>query len=346
LKIAFNLSPKTGPFGGGNSFLQNISEGLRHHGHEVHFDLSQDDLDFVVVLDPRWNHGMISFNSRDLVLYLHRNTQTLVVHRINECDERKGTHGMNRKLRRINYLADQTVIVGSWLKHLDLFAKSTDITIDSNEIRTILNGSDSRVFYPDDSKWWNGQTALKIVTHHWSAHPYKGRETYLFLDQLLGTSEWQGRIEFTYIGNIRGQEEFTNTKFIPALSESELAKELRKHHCYLTASRNEPGSNHQNDGGLSGLPILFLNSGSLPEYCQDFGFGFETSAELPCAIESLMSNYTSLRKRMSAYPHHHVAMVENYIKLFEELLEARETKLALRNLGQNKMTLLRLLFPM
>jgi hypothetical protein len=346
LKIAFNLSPRLGPYGGGNTFLHSISQGLRRRGHEVYHDLTRNDLDVVFILDPRWNHGMISFNSRDLVFYLLRNKQALVVHRINECDERKGTSGMNRKLRRINYLADQTVIVGSWLRDLDLFAIDRNKSFNSNEIQTILNGSDSELFYPANSNFWKSDKPLKIITHHWSAHPNKGRDVYLFLDKLLEESKWRRRIEFTFVGNVLRPEEFRNTRFISALEGPNLAEELRKHHCYLTASKYEPGSNHQNDGGLSGLPILYLNSGCLPEYCEGFGIGFDSSEDLPDVIESLMLNYDLLQGKMRDFPHNHLVMVENYIKLLEELLAVRDSKLKIRNLFRNRLTLLRLLFPM
>ena len=48
----------------------------------------------------------------------------------------------------------------------------------------------------------------------------------------------------------------------------ELANELRKHDIYITGSKNEPSGNHHMEGALCGLPILYVNSGALPEYCQ------------------------------------------------------------------------------
>ena len=72
-----------------------------------------------MILDPRWYHSSSAFNSKQIIKYLNRvNPKAIVVHRINECDERKNTNFMNKKLRQINYLADATIFVGKWL--LDL----------------------------------------------------------------------------------------------------------------------------------------------------------------------------------------------------------------------------------
>ena len=49
---------------------------------------------------------------------------------------------------------------------------------------------------------------------------------------------------------------------------------LSKNHVYLTASINEPAGMHHIEGALSGLPIIYRNSGAIPEYCSDFGVSF------------------------------------------------------------------------
>ena len=46
------------------------------------------------------------------------NQDVIVVHRINECDERKKTNFVNRYLIEANKSADSTVFVSSWLKNL------------------------------------------------------------------------------------------------------------------------------------------------------------------------------------------------------------------------------------
>ena len=53
-----------------------------------------------------------------------------------------------------------------------------------------------------------------------------------------------------------------------------MANELKKHHVYLTASLNEPSGNHHIEAAQCGLPILYINSGGIPEYCSGYGVEF------------------------------------------------------------------------
>ena len=61
-----------------------------------------------------------------------------------------------------------------------------------------------------------------------------------------------------------------NTNLIDPLSGRELANELKKNHIYLTASINEPSGNHHIEASQCGLPVLYLKSGGIPEYCKRF----------------------------------------------------------------------------
>ena len=63
-----------------------------------------------------------------------------------------------------------------------------------------------------------------------------------------------------------------------------LAAELKRHHAYVTGSMNEPGGNHQNEGALCGLPLLYRRSGCMPEYCAGFGIDFAGVDEVPAAL--------------------------------------------------------------
>ena len=76
--------------------------------------------------DPRSYNDEITFGSFEIIRYLlFVNKKAIVVHRINECDERKNTKHMNRFLRWSNYCADYTVFIASWLKDLNLYLKDT-----------------------------------------------------------------------------------------------------------------------------------------------------------------------------------------------------------------------------
>ena len=87
-------------------------------------------------------------------------------------------------------------------------------------------------------------SALKAFTHHWSSHRNKGFEIYKLIDDLINSEKWSNKLEFTYVGNVSEEFEFFNSEIKKPLAGIELAKEIKKHHIYVTASINEPSGNH------------------------------------------------------------------------------------------------------
>jgi hypothetical protein len=214
-----------------------------------------------VIIDPRSRIPNIPFGTGAVLRYLTGvNSEALVLHRINECDERKNTRTMNFRLRLANYAADYTVFVGSWLQNLKVWRPE-----DGCGHSVILNGADPQVFNSNGHRPWPGSGPLKLVTHHWGGNWMKGFDIYERIDSMLVEETWRGRIEFTYIGNIPTDFHFKNAHHLLPIDGDALASELRKHHVYVTAAINEPGGNHQNEGALCGLPLLFRNSGSMPD---------------------------------------------------------------------------------
>jgi hypothetical protein len=262
VKIAINFRLKQGPWGGGNRFAASLVGALGARGDIVHHTLDCPDLDLILLLDPRWRHPSVTFTAGAILRYLlFRNSRAMVIHRINECDERKNTRRMNAQLRRANYCADHTVFVGTWLRQLNLWQNEAQ-----SRSNVITNGADATVFNSRNWQAWPKKGPLKLVTHHWGGNWMKGFDIYQRLDSMMAEPEWRGRIEFTYIGNLPRGFAFRNARHVAPLDGEALAGELRSHHAYVTASINEPGGNHQNEGALCGLPLLYRRSGCLPEY--------------------------------------------------------------------------------
>lgn len=339
MKVALNFKARSGPWGGGNRFLSALSAALTAGGHSVSASLDDDHLDLIVLLDPRRRHPSVTFTPGAILRYLmFRNPQALVVHRINECDERKGTTHMNRLLRRANYCADHTVFVGSWLQRLPLWEPRPGAST------VITNGADTTLFHARGFEPWTGQGPLRLVTHHWGGNWMKGFDIYQRLDRMLAEPRWRGRIEFTYIGNLPNGFAFENATHAPPLDGEPLATALRSHHAYLTASINEPGGNHQNEGALCGLPLLYRRSGCLPEYCDGFGVAFDETDFEP-RLEQLIEQYAAIVPAMMRYPHTAARMTASYLACFERLLASRDRIVAARRLWRSPWLLLRNQIP-
>ncbi len=326
MKISIGYKVQQGPWGGGNGFYAGLIQYLQTAGYQVVQNLDDDDIDIILVTDPRRRNNAIPFTYNAAWRYArYKNPSCLLVHRINECDERKNTNSMNRLLKQCNAVMDHTVFVGTWLKELDLWQG-----IEKMPYSVILNGSDSNIFNSVGLKPWTGDGPLKLITHHWGGNWMKGFDIYQRLDQMLAEDKWRGRIEFSYMGNLPVGFQFNNTTFIEPKSGKDLADELRNHHAYVTGSIGEPGGNHQNEGAQCGLPVLFLRSGCMTEYLDEYGVGYNSIINFEEELEKLLRNYTYWQKKITSYPNTLKATCLSWETLFLDLFRNREELISLR----------------
>ncbi len=341
MKIAIGMRPYSGPWGGGNRFVAALCEALRRAGHTVVHELADDDIDFLLMTDPRLRSPNVTFSAGAILRYLtFRNPNALAIHRINECDERKNEAFINHKLVRANYVADVTVFVGEWLSLLPVWQRHL-----RQPWFVVRNGADERMFNPSGFTPWQGKGQLRLVTHHWGYHEYKGFDIYRQLDDMLADPAWRNRIEFTYVGNLPAGFAFKHARHLKPLDGVDLARELQAHHAYVTGSIGEPGGNHQNEGALCGLPLLYRESGCLPEYCEGFGISFANSEEFPPALERLIKNYHDLVVQMTSYPHTATRMARSWLDLFHSLDLERAEIVGARRLWRSPTKALRSMWP-
>jgi len=340
MKVAVGYHIQGGPWGGGNAFARSLVEALNARGDRVVHTLVDPDIDLILLTDPRGRSPQTSFHAGTVLRYLlTTNGNAVTVHRVNECDERKGTRNMNRLLRRANYAADYTVFIASWLKDLDVWRAQSPYSV-------ILNGADTNIFNDSDYRPWSGYEPLRLVTHHWGGNKLKGADVYEALDCMLEEPEWRGRLEFTYVGNIPSGVTLRNTRHIPPLTDIHLAREISRHHVYITGSINEPAGMHHIEGALCGLPLLYRNSGALPEYCSGYGLGFNDVCGFRNVLKQMMDEYSLYRENMKSYKNTAQRMSRDYLSLFDDLLSSRASIMGSRNLFRNPWLLLRNQIPM
>jgi hypothetical protein len=325
MKISLGWKLQAGAFGGGNQVGQALKAALLAAGHQVTHDLNDPQIDLILLADPRPELQITAFSHYEVTHYLrHINPNALLVHRINECDERKAQHNIvNPPLRQAACLADHVVFVSAWLRDLHLGQG-----MQARQNSVILNGSDTTLFHSIGHIPWDGHGPLKLVTHHWGASPLKGFDIYQRLDELVAQS--QGRLSFTYIGRLPEGFRLQHSRYLEPLTGQALADELRAHHVYITASRFEPGSNHQNEGALCGLPLLYLQNGSLLEYCTGYGIGF-TETDFEAQVALMERTYADWQPKMAGFPHRAERMVAEYLTLFSQLAEQRANLIAQRH---------------
>lgn len=319
LKVSIGYKFFDGPYGGGNLFVKNLSDYLNSKGVKVVYDLKDGDIDIILIINPLKKSEFSTFNHLDAYFYkTYINKNSIIVHRINECDERKNTFNINDQIIDANNYSDYTVYVSQWI--YDLFIQKG---LSKKNSKVILSGSNNLYFNQKNKILWDGISKFKLVTHHWSANWMKGFDTYSLIDNLLEKPYWKDKISFTYIGNLPKNFKFKNTKVVEPLSESDLGKSLKIFHGYVTGSINEPSGNHHIEAMQSGLPVLYINSGGIPEYCRGYGVMFEKN-NFENQLKIFIDSYSELCNNLTNFKNDSEKMSSEYLELFNDLLASKE----------------------
>jgi len=295
MKILINRKPVEGPWGGGNLFVKAFCESARKRGHKITFAF-EDDLDLIFVQDPRYSDLGISIN--EIANYKQSHPRVKIIHRVNECDARKNTTGVDEMLKQTSSVTDTTVFVSEWMK--DYHLKKGWLC---NKVEVIYNGVNKEHFQKRP-KIQNGK--INIVAHHWSDNRMKGADIYEFLDVLAGDDE---RFTFTYIG--RTSSKFKNTNLIRPLHGLWLGNELSRYDVYVSGSRFDPGPNHILESLACEIPtIVHRDGGGAVEFAGE-GCAFQDKDQLL----DLLINYASIENAVS--PSTWEACSDSYLDLIE-----------------------------
>ena len=310
-RIAFNMRAVSEPWGGGNWWLTQMVGDLRDHRYEVRFDLRREP-DCVVVVDPRVG-GNVVFGRDEIAEHRRRHPETRVLHRINECDLRKGTNEIDALLASANEVADSTVFLSDWLR--DYHAERWfDL---SRPHAVVHNGADFAIFHPGEPRADGG--ALRLATHHWSANPLKGFDVYREVDRLIADGSLPDT-ELWVIGRWPDDCDWQAAHTFPPTGGTELADLLRSCDAYITASRFEPGGMHYVEGAQCGLPVLYHeDGGGIVEVARRFGIGFRD--DVASAIEELRGRLPELQKLVRERTPSGEAMCAGYRDLIAGLIE-------------------------
>ena len=284
-----NRKIKEGPWGGGNLFVKGMATSLASSGHEVYFDFVRD-LDYIFVIDPRPNQNGYDINQ--ILQYKHMFPNVKLVHRINECEKRKGlSNGLDRILIETAKRADHVVFISDWLKSY-FHEKGYD-----GKSNVVYNGCDSRYF--NFNKIGNPTPErVHLVTHHWSNHMLKGYDFYQSLDDVLSENNWK----FTFIGRYNESFKPKNIHLVDPKSGQDLADEIKKANVYVTASKWEPCGMHHIEGAACGLPVLYhRDGGGINEGCARYGESFHSIDSFKKSLTKILENYEDYQKRIKSH---------------------------------------------
>lgn len=289
--VAMNMKPVKGPWGGSSPFVTQLASWLKRLGYRVTYSLD-GDVRVIVLIDPRKEGGTKPFGPDEIRAFKANHPEVRVLHRVNECDQRKNTDFMDRMLEEANGLADATVFISEWL--LDYHAGRW---FDREKPHAVAyNGADSAVFHPVGSTGYDGSGPFRVVTHHWSDNPLKGFDVYERLDGLIAEGKLTD-VEFHVIGRWPSGISWRAARTFPPTHGRDLAERLRACHAYITASRWEPCGMHHVEGAQCGLPLLYdEEGGGIVEAGRRYGIGFR--GDPADAIARMRDDYALYRRRV------------------------------------------------
>jgi len=312
-QVAINMKPVSGAWGGSSVFVWQFMEALKRYGFKVRFNLKKA-VDVILIVDPREDLQFKAFGIKEIEDYKTRHPEVKIIHRINECDQRKKTVSMDEMLRQANILADWTVFISAWLK--DYFVERWFNPERPHSV--IYNGANPNHFHPVNCNRYVPGKTMRVVTHHWSDNPMKGFPVYQQLDEMIASGKIRG-FEFWVIGRWPKGIQWRSARTVGPTSGRKLGDLLRQCHLYITASLWEPCGMHHVEGAQCGLPLLsHVDGGGIVEAAEKYGLRFKDNLKI--TLEKARSNYPELKKKVINYMPDGDRMASSYVRVVYQLL--------------------------
>ncbi len=257
LKVLINRDPVVGPWGGGARFLEAFHSMARENGIEIVKTLQQSP-DVIFIFHPdeeittagSISNGKAEVNmtirgvSFDAALEHKRNHPDVqIIVRVNECDARKRTTGVDEKWMHMIQRSDHAFYVSKWM---ETYFDSRIQHVQKSSV--IINGVD-RSLFKRAKKISDVTGKVNIVCAHWSDNFFKGQDVYEFLDRFVRTHQ---DFTFTFIG--RTKANLKHSHLVSALDPKDLALELSRYDVCVNGSRFDPGPNAVIESIAAGLP--------------------------------------------------------------------------------------------
>lgn len=180
------------------------------------------------------------------------------------------------------YIADATIFQTNWSKD-----NNFKLGLKPNKFeKTIINAPDKNIFNKKNKGNFTRTNKTKLIATSWSNFYKKGFNVYKWLDENLDFSKY----EMTFCGN--SPFVFKNIKMLKPLPSKKLAKVLKQHDIYITASEKDPCSNSLIEAIHCGLPAIVLNDGGHPEIVQKNGELFNNKEEIKNLLYKIVNNYS------------------------------------------------------
>lgn len=299
------------PWGGANQFLKAIRE------YFIDINVYEEDIKNAdVVLFNSSPRALVDMNSE--IYQLKKQYEDKIF--INRIDGpvffiRKRNVFIDKAFYIFNEkVCDGTIFQSNWSRSKNYYLGMRKNSFET----TILNAPDSKIFNKVDKRLFNKENKIKIIATSWSSNMKKGFEVYKWLDENLDFNIF----EFTFIGNT--PIEFKNIKIKKPMGSEELAKELKQHDVFITASQSDPCSNSLIEAMHCGLPSVGLDDGGHTEIISNGGRVFREKEQIPELLEDIVENYTVYQNNIKLLDIEEVG--DLYYKFIKEIYDDKKSE--------------------
>ena len=304
-KFYINAEISDKPFGGGLKFARNLYYYLKSNGFRLAKSLKEKDIDYIINISfLKYIYQSSPYSYLDTYKYKNKiNPNCKIITRINNAvDETKYF------VKSLKY-TDKIIFISEFTKKEyqgNLINKYSDKSI------VIRNSVNKSFFYPKKNRGLKNKRKFRIITHHWSPNYQKGHKLYQKLDKALNNPNIKNNFEFYYVGNMPKNLIYKNMKIISPKKDFELGNLLRSSDIYITGTINESAGMHHIEAAGCGLPILYVNSGALKEYCHKYGLEVNYNNFLK-KILFLKTKYVYYENKMKKFNNYDQQMFEQYL---------------------------------
>jgi glycosyltransferase involved in cell wall biosynthesis len=317
MRVYMNFNEVRGPYGGANSFLRTLREGVRGAGIGVTNDVRADvDVAFLNALTDGIDLDFVRGVAERGIPIVHRK----VGYAVSGSPEMRAikdgvVHGDRLQVEFSPYLA-HTIFQSAYSR--DVFLESGF----DGAFSVIHNGVDERVFNLVVASrlgrrgrrrtFWRAPEPLRVIISTWSPDPNKGFPEFEKIDRALADVR---DVELSLVGQKPDGVEFTHIRHLPPRPARRLAVLLKDQHVLLHLARLETCSNALIEGINCGLPPIYLDSGSNEELATECGVRYD--GDFFAAVEAVRDRYDGLVARCAENPYRLSTVLPRYLDVLE-----------------------------
>ena len=268
------------PYGGGNQFMIALEGALQRKGMNTVRNTGVG-ADAHIIQSIWFDEKTFQEELEPGAVVIHRVDGPIQLYRGNDFKSDPLCWELNAKY------ADVTIMQSSW--SMD---KTHDLGFSPKRPVLMWNSCDPLIFNKEGRVLFSKDRKVRIISTAWSNNPRKGRDVYKWIDQNLDFD----RFDYTFIGRI--DEAFEHIKVLEPVDSETLAKRLKEHDIFLTASQQDPCSNSLVEALSCGLPAVYFADGGHPELVGFGGLGFREQEEIPGCLQRMVDHYHSFQNNI------------------------------------------------